>query len=271
VTSAVLADPAALNTAQAHLAAAVAALLQPTTQPLARLRAVDPEVMATGEAVEQAHAERMAVLKARHAAYRARRDAAGMRRVLAALIERERGHQAAVAARQRGVADLPSLLDQLVDAVQSTQGGGGASSGVHRWTYGVDAAELLARMRATVAARTTAELPTRMRSWASLAGHWRTEDPQRLIDNAELAQHWVAQAREALNPPRRMTAVGACPECGTSIVYTRDDLGEIVRRPALEISVTSGWARCLAEGCTAEWPPERLPLLAAVLEQQASA
>jgi hypothetical protein len=142
---------------------------------------------------------------------------------------------------------------------------------VHRWTYGVDAAELLAHMRATVAARTTAELPTRMRSWASLAGHWRTEDPQRLIDNAELAQHWVAQAREALNPPRRMTAVGACPECGTSIVYTRDDLGEIVRRPALEISVTSGWARCLAEGCTAEWPPERLPLLAAVLEQQASA
>ncbi len=259
-----------LAAAQGRLAAAVAALLQPTTQPLARVRALDPDVIATNRDADADHAARMHVLRARHAAYGRRKDAAGMRRSLAALIERENAHQAAKRARSAGVADLPSLLDQLVDAVSSSQGGGGASAGPHRWIFGVDASELLGSIRRTVSARSTADLAVRLRSWAGLAGHWRTENPDRLLANAFAAESWVAEAHEVLEPRRKMTAVGSCPECLCATTFALDDLGEWVRKPALEIDVRSGWARCTVAGCTAQWSPEQLPLLAAVLEQQAA-
>jgi hypothetical protein len=252
-------DTEVLNAAQTRLVAAVGALLQPASVPLGR----------DASALDDEHAAAMAELRTRHAAQRRRRDRAGMRRTLSALIARERLHQAAARGRETREADVPSLLDQLHDAVWSTQGGGGAAAGVHRWHYGVDAAELLAEIRRAVAARPHDPLPLRVRSWASLAGHWRTTAPQRLLDAAVAAESWVRSARDVLNPRRRMTAVGACPDCGVAVVHQADDTGDTVRRPALEIDVSSGWARCLAHGCGATWSPERLPLLASVLEQQA--
>lgn len=284
-------DTATLNAAQQRLTEAVRALLQPTTEPLGRSARDHRDVLTTDAEADLAHAERMGVLRRRHAAYGACKDAAGMRRTLAALIEQETAHRAAVRARLVDRAELPSLLDQLHDAVHSTQGGGGASAGVHRSPIGLAAAELLGEIGATVrpaparqplyrtfeqrraalAAQPRPALAAQIRSWAGLAGHWRTTSPRQLVEAANQAHRWVGDGRDLLNPRRRMTASGACPRCGQTTAHVRDDTGEEVRRPALEIDVRTGWARCIVPSCDGSWPPERLPFLASLLEQQAEA
>lgn len=284
-------DVDGLNDAQARLAAAVRQLLQPTTVDLVRTRDEDLDAE-----VDQAHAETMTELRTRHAAYLKRRDAAGMRRTLALIVAREQAHRDALAARAVQRIELPCLLEQLVDAVMSTQGAGGvASGGVHRWHYGVDAAELLADIdrtvrptparqapyrplgrlgdvdarRRAVDLQTTRDLPRLIRSWAGLAGFWRTNRPQRLLDNAVAAERWLTQAREVLSPRRRLTAVGECPRCGQATAHIASG-DEWVRRPALEVDIATGWARCIVPGCGSAWSPDHLQHLANVLEQQAA-
>jgi hypothetical protein len=164
---------------------------------------------------------------------------------------------------------LPSLLDQLLDAVHPSQGGGGAGAGPHRAPADLSAAELVAQIRRAVGARPEQDLAMRLRSWASLANHWRGTDPVRLTWAADSAEYWVSAAQGVLDPPRPLDLVAACPECESRIVYVNDDSGELVRRPALQVDRITGTARCLARGCSATWGPERLAFLAAVLEQQA--
>jgi hypothetical protein len=162
---------------------------------------------------------------------------------------------------------------------------------VHRWHYGVDAAELLAEIDRAVrptparqapyrplpdvaAAPEPApprELPRLIRSWASLAGHWRTTRPQRLLDAADTAEAWLARTREVLAPPRRKTLVGACPQCRNTTAHVADGAGEWVRRDALELDVATGVARCLVPTCGARWLPERLAFLGRLLTEQANA
>lgn len=250
-----------LGAAQARLTEAIRSLLQPTTAPVGR-DDVEPDACDL-EARDRA---RSASLRAQHAAALARGDAAGMRRALARLIEHEQRAQDRAQALRATQGRLPSLLEQLQDAVQSTQGGGGASAGPHRAPIGLAAAELLAGIRRTVQGRPDQPLSGRVRSWAAMAGHWRTRDPQRLLWAAEDAEGWVAQGRAIVDPPRPLHLAAACPECGIRTVYVHDS-GEDVRRLALQIDRSTGVAYCQA--CAAAWAPEHLPLLAAVLEQQA--
>lgn len=287
--AAAAADGLRLNAAHARLTAAVGELLQPTRVDVARERGtVDVAVDQADDEIE--HRERMAKLRKRHADYAKRRDTAGMRRALAVMIEWERAHRAAFDARAAMAAELPSLLDQLVDAVNSRQGHGGGAGGVHRWVYGVDAAMLLAEIDRTVRpdpakqapyrplipapaqglpAPPPRELPRLIRSWAGLAGHWRATRPQRLIDNADLAEAWLARAREVLAPPRRIPIPdAACPRCGATTVHVPSDTGEYVRRWALEVDVETGWARCLNPSCPGRWSHEQLPFLGRLIREQ---
>lgn len=279
-----------LNDAQQRLAAAVGELLQPTRVDVARERGTT-DIAADQADDEAEHRERMAKLRRRHADYARRRDHAGMRRTLAVIVQWETTHREALAAQAARATELPSLLDQLVDAVQSTQGAGGvASAGVHRWHYGVDAAQLLADIDRTVrptparqapyrplvelpadhrARPRTRDLPRLIRSWAGLAGYWRTQRPQQLLANAAAAERWITHARDVLSPRRLLTAVGECPSCGQATAHVASG-DEWVRRPALEIDVATGWARCIVPGCGSTWAPEQLAFLASVLEQQAA-
>lgn len=260
--------------AQLSLDAAVQQLIQPATETIQRATAdTDPAVRDT----DTEHTTRTRELRAQHTAARLRRDPAAMRRALTQLITHEQQHRA----RRTTTATLPSLLDQLRDAVESSSStGGAASAGAHRSPIGLAAAELLGEIRD--AARTVpsprddqqrpvTDLAALLRHWASHAGHWRTTDPDRLVHSAQAAERWVATGRAVLNPPRRLTAVGACLVCGRATAHVRDDAGEIVRRPALELDPTTGTARCIAPGCGAYWPAEKVPFLAAALEDQARA
>lgn len=214
----------------------------------------DPDVDAEATA-DQATADQ---LRAQHAQLLARpRQAPQARKVLERLIAHERRREARRTAR----GEQPSLLDQLDDAVASSQGGGRRAAGLHRAPIGLAAADVLAGIERTVGRGPRPELGRRVWAWA---GEHATE-PATLTTVAG----WVASALAVLQPTRSLDLVAACPVCGSRTVHV-DDAGERVRRPALQVDQTTGWARCHAPGCGAEWPPSRLQLLASVLEQQAT-
>jgi hypothetical protein len=226
-------------------------LLNPRVVRVDRLGATDPDVAAL-EAEHDAHS---AALRAQHADLQRRHHAAQARRVLARLIAHERRRQARTAASTA----LPSLLDQLCDAVQSTSGGGGAAAGPHRAAIGLAAAELLGQIERAVGHGPRVELGRRVWTWAKR----HAADPT----TAHTAAAWLAVARGVLEPERPLGLVAACPQCRARLVYV-EDAGEWVRRPALQVDRRDGTARCTAPQCGAIWPPAQLPLLAAVLEQQ---
>lgn len=263
------AAPVDVDAAHLALDAAVAQLVQPSTEKVDR---------ADGQLdthVAQQRADESAVeheLERRHAHYLRNRHAAQARRTLAQLID----HRRRVAAARTSHAvtassgHIPSLLDQLRDAVQSSSStGGAASAGAHRSPIGLAPAELLAHIEREVGHRYTCPLAADVRAWAAAVVRYAAEAPDQLARAAHLAEQWVATGRAILNPQRRLVAKGACPQCGRTTVHQPDDTGEVVRRPALELHFGDGraGARCLA--CNEHWPAGMLQHLARVLEEQA--
>lgn len=232
-----------------RLLRSLAELLNPTRVLLDRPTRPD-------EADQLAHAEQMARLQARHAAYRARRDAAGMRRTLQTLIACEEAHRARDEARTAREAVVPSLLDQLRAAVESTAGGGSAARGPHRSPIGLAAAELLGHIARTVGRRTT--LTEDVHAWA-------LTHPDEAADQV---QRWVTEALDIVEPPRTLEACGACPRCGERHVW-RCDGDEWVRRAAIRITEhrdpARTYAECLNPACDGRWPRTHFDLLAAAL------
>lgn len=285
------ADPAAL---QLRLHLAVDQLLQPATEQLDR---DCPDPFAAPEPPDTEHQAltaawarctttltRLSGLPADawppdgpSAPARALRDSlAATYRTVQALTARIEARTRARAAR---TAPIAPLLDQLIDEIPASGGSGGApSAGAHRSILALPAAELVADIERTVRWGRRAHsdgrplattLRDQIRAWATRSGHWRTTAPTYLLHATIRAETWVTTGRTLLNPIRRLTPRGACPACGRTIAHVRDDAGDTVRRPALEVVVGSdgrSYARCLS--CGTHWPPERLQLLADVLEHQ---
>lgn len=236
-------EPVSLDAAL-RLSVAVDQLTKPDTATLTR---VDP--LLDDQAGALAHADRLTSRRLR-AEHEAHLEAA--RNTLARLV----AHEQRVAAQRATTAALPCLLEQLRDAVTSTGGGGGASAGVHRSPIGLAAVELLRTIQVEV--RSHGEL---------LVDDLRAWTPGDVAAAADHAEAWVEAARTLLNPPRRWTHPGACPDCGARTATVTDDSGQLVRRPAIEFDRATARARCLR--CPARWTTEgQLRQLARVLEQQ---
>lgn len=155
-------------------------------------------------------------------------------------------------------ARVPALLDLVCDAVESSTGTGHRSSrGTSRSPIGLSAADLLGEVEDVVGRGPRSWLVRRVWRWV----HAHTADP----DAVDTLAVWVARAREVVEPPRPMRLAAPCPACRVAVVHVEDG-GERVRRPALEVDRSTGWARCLA--CPARWSPAHLVHLAAVLDQQ---
>lgn len=199
-------------------------------------------------------------LRDRHAALLRAGQPAQARRVLARLIDHERRRQARAAASLLRHGAVPSLLDQVREAVTSSSGNGHrGSAGPHRSPIGLSAAELLGAIEREVGHRYTGPLDRDV--WAWVNGH--TAAPWAVDTMAG----WVSRARAVVDPPRPVSLAAACPQCGRSVVHVEDS-GERVRRAALQVDRTTGTAACIAPGCDAVWTPDRWAFLAAVLEQQ---
>lgn len=155
------------------------------------------------------------------------------------LLERRR------AARQAPTVTVPSLLQQLQDAVPGSGNTdhGAPSAGSTRSPLALAALDLLTEIARTAGVRAGNGSPAftdQLRAWAERA----CGDETQVVQAAVTAADWPDRARTLLDPPKRWTAPGACPDCGKNTAYVRQD-GEVVRRPAIEFDRTSGTARCL--------------------------
>lgn len=155
-------------------------------------------------------------------------------------------------------ARVPALLDLVCEAVESSSGTGHRSSrGALRSPIGLSAADLLADVESVVGRGPRSWLVRRVWRWV----HAHAADP----DTVSTLAGWVSRAREVVEPPRPLRLAAPCPRCGRAVVHV-EDAGEQVRRPALEVDRSTGWARCLM--CHETWSPAHLVHLAAVLDQQ---
>jgi len=157
---------------------------------------------------------------------------------------------------------LPSLYQQVAEAVQSHRaGGGGKWAG--QFPFWADALVLLNEIDAEVLKMHPA--PHGWRGWtvqrltAVRQRGWRPQDCGVMLGWAEKLDVFAKRA-EALFAPKPIPLSDACPECGEKTVYRNQD-GEFVRSAALQI--TDDGATC--GSCKANWPVERLELLGKIL------
>jgi hypothetical protein len=252
--------------ARLQLEVAIQQLVTPAVQQLDRSRReTDPAVADTEAAAARTHHEQMTALRARYVHALRRRDDLATRRTLATLVACESNYKRQRAARAAASATIPSLLDQLHAAVESSQGVG-ISAGVHRSPIGLNAAELLGHIQRTVGHRPDGPQPLteRLQHWARETA--RRADAAELLEQATLAERWVVDARAIVQPDRGFEIRGACPLCGTRYVWVQDG-DERVQKAALQVSYATRSARCIARGCTGHWAPEYLEHLTRVVVQ----
>lgn len=226
-----------------------------------------PREVDAGELTDQLahHAGEVARLRLAHADLTSRRLHPQARRALARLIDHERRRQQLERAVSRTSAAVPSLLDQVVDAIESSSGTGGRTrSYARRSPIGLAAAALIGDIEAMVGHGPRAQLARRCWGWAVR----HSADPRTAATLAD----WVGRARQVVEPSRPVDLAAPCPACGESVAWLPDDTGQVVRRAALQVDRATGWARCTARPrglpCGATWSPGALTLLADVLESE---
>jgi hypothetical protein len=263
-----------LDAARLSLEVAVQQLIQPATEHIDR--DPDPDLAAEDR-------DRDLWLQGEHARALRRRDHAAARRALQRLTDHRRraADQETHRARTARQTELPSLLDQLQAAVESsTSLGGPSGSGPTRSPIGLAAAELLADIAHAVRWGQLAHpdgkelaptLAEQLREWVARSGYWRTHAAAYLAIAAQRAEQWVAKARAILTPPRTFGLVGECPACHRRTAHVRDDAGEWVRKDAVQVDYATETARCVGYGCGAVWPPEMLAWLGATMRAEEQA
>jgi hypothetical protein len=251
--------------ARLQLEVAVQQLVTPAVQQLDRSRAETDTAVADTEATAmRTHHDQMGILRARYVYALRRLDDVGARRTLGALVARERDFKLARAARATASAAIPSLLERLQTAVESSQGVG-ITTGVHRSPIGLAAAELLGAIQRAVGHRGAENaLAEQLQHWARDVE--QNADATILIEKAGLAERWVVDARAVVEPDRGFEIRGACPLCGTRRVWVQDG-DERVQKAALQVSYASRSARCIAPGCAGHWATEYLEHLTRVVVQ----
>jgi hypothetical protein len=231
------------------LAQSIAELTEPTTHELQRAPANDTVRAELERAERKALRERIEQFRDRE-----------MHTAIDALLRR---HGAELAGRAPTTAAVPSLLDQLAEAVQGSGGSNGASgAGAYRSAIGLAAAGLLVGIRQYIGCHTP-DLAEGLRAWAALI----QKDPALwdLAEQERIAEGWLVQAKAIVEPPRWSEIPAACPLCGSRYVTVWED-GERVRRAALRINLTHEYAECGHPDCAqGHWDRDRLRDLAALL------
>lgn len=222
------------------LAQSIAELTQPTTHDLRRVPPNDTQRAEMERAERKALRQQVEVLRERQ-----------MHQAIDALLRR---HGAELAGRSTSTAAVPSLLDQLADAVQGSGGTNGAGgAGAYRAAIGLAAAGLLATIRTTLAYHGD-DLAEALRAW----------QPDDEDQAAIIAAGWVTQGRAIVEPPRWSELPTDCPLCRKRYVWVYED-GERVRRATLRINLTHGYAECGQEDCQGYWDEDHLRDLAGLL------
>jgi hypothetical protein len=170
-------------------------------------------------------------------------------------------------------AEVPSLFLQLYDAIPGAQGTGhsAARSMPPMW---LDAARLYAWIdsttrkwqpdyqRCTHCKHCTQTLPAIRRLETLRDKRWRPQDTHLILGYATQVEAWAIEIDLLLTPQHVKHVAAACPACGHKTALRRDNAGELVRVPALQIIAETG---CTCVVCKAHWAPTHYLLLSKVL------
>lgn len=162
---------------------------------------------------------------------------------------------------------IDSLYDQLIEAVPGQFLGrtnGAARSQPPLW---IDAADLLTTIDRTV--RTwQPTIPDRITTITRLGRiqqhRWRPQDTQLITDYTRQLDDWTNRITTLFTETHIKHLPAACPACNKKTVYRRDNAGELVRKPALQITTLG----CQCQACKTVWGPELFMHLARVLGYQ---
>jgi hypothetical protein len=203
---------------------------------------------------DTAHLRHIRVLATRYrdALHRGNED--GADRALCGMRIAGEQHRRRRAALTTTTAPTPSLLHQLHDAISSTSGTGNGARGVHRSPLNTSAIEVLADIYRATGTTTPDDAAAALKTWPASAGDGDTARVER----------WVVEARAIVSPARWTEAKRPCPACGNRHAWIRED-GQRIRKAAIQVNLTEGYAACIAPSCTAWWPRDRFDLLAAAL------
>lgn len=153
-------------------------------------------------------------------------------------------------------------LQEATEGEQSNTGGGGGSKS--RPPFWTDAFDCLNEIDTAVEVwqpAFTGVPPTVGRLHHLQKRGWRPQDVRQIGQITTALVEWTAAIDALLDPPRRWSLPNPCPSCGTTIVYKRDNGGEQIRQPALQI----GPQGCFCARCKAHWSPDKFVFLARVL------
>lgn len=102
--------------------------------------------------------------------------------------------------------------------------------------------------------------PAKLR-WLTNA-KYRPQDTGLLEKRTNTIAIWCTRIEELFNPPHVKHISAPCPACGNTHAYRRDNTGEHVRVPALQIIAEHG---CTCIVCHATWAPDHYLHLCRVL------
>ncbi|QLF84311.1 hypothetical protein SEA_SOUL22_94 [Mycobacterium phage Soul22] len=160
----------------------------------------------------------------------------------------------------------PSLYMQLFDAVGGEQAqtgnGGGSKSKPPLWT---DALVLLQDIDLMVSVWQPGYKgipPTIARLRFLQEQSWRPQDVKHLEKMTSVLKSWCEDIDRLFNPVHVKHVSAPCPNCNATHTYRRDNAGENVRVPALQL-ITSTGCTCLV--CRTIWPPEQFLFLCKLL------
>jgi hypothetical protein len=154
----------------------------------------------------------------------------------------------------------PSRYQEIRDDIAGQQGAQNRAHARSMPPIWIDAADWLKGVDKTIRGWIEGE-NTPHRLAVLVEHHWRPQDLDVITLHTKALLDWVSTADELINPTRRWTVAAACPECGVSTVYRRDNAGESVRTPAL--SLTAKRLECLS--CRTYWGNELFEFVAGVI------
>lgn len=162
---------------------------------------------------------------------------------------------------------LGALIAQVDQARRSNSGRGGAMAYRSKPPVWIDAVAYLSDLEHAVARYGRDTLAGRVRAWS--AEVHAVTDTDELAEAVRLAEDWVFRARALLEPsgPRRLRGA-RCPACGNVAVLVVLEDGEEVWRPALEVDMRRGRARCIVIACAVRWDADQLAQLGEQIARQ---
>lgn len=159
----------------------------------------------------------------------------------------------------------PSLYQQLRDSLPGQQGAT-RSPARSLPTCWIDCLDLLTEIDGTVAAwqtldHHTHQPPTVQRLHLIETRPWRPQDCRSLDQISGCLEAWTRSITALLVDDHTKHVQAACPACGRTTVYRRDNGGDTIRTPALKLTT----AGCTCQHCHTTWAPSQFTFLARVI------